>query len=105
MAGKKGRAAVCYGAEKYQWPAKTGRKREGRSKWTSKQAGEVIMEKHTRCHLRCIKQHSQSLGRNNIFGSFHTCAVHDKKRSHTLLNEDTLWKGIHDIGRGSREGK
>jgi hypothetical protein len=76
---------VCYGTEKYQWLAKTEgllcamalKSTDGRQKQEGSEKGEASghlsrPEKHTRCYLWCIKQHSQSLGRNNIFNSFHT---------------------------------
>jgi hypothetical protein len=78
---------VCYGTEKYQWPAKTEtegllyvmvlKSADGRQKQEGSDKGEASghlsrPEKHTRFYLRRNTQHSQSLGRSNIFGSFHT---------------------------------
>jgi hypothetical protein len=79
MAGKNGRTAVCYGAEKYQWPAKIGMEREESEKWTSKQPGES-----TRGTIFGALGNTATLWGETIFLAVFmqektlTCAIHDK---------------------------
>ena len=74
---------MCQGTEKYQWPATTGRKVKQMA------SGHLRSKQNVEAH-----EVRSSLWGNTMFlaavtyEKTPTCAVHDKKRSHTLLNED-----------------